>query len=577
FESGPEFQVDAGEQIEFDMATVEESDRIGTLDDPTMAGRLWDEFIFQAQDRFNYLSKEQMEAARVRRMAGMGEELPEDMDAYLAELRYHGMAGAAIDEFQEEFVQPLIDTVSENKLEIDEIDKFLHARHAEEANAQLKEINPDLEDNEALSGMTDDQAVQVLAEIRKSDKSEVYQKVADIVDSITKADRENRVDYGLEKPQTVKKWEKTYKYYVPLMREGKGSKLPAKGKGYDIKGGQKRRAGSQRSVINVLAYAISQAESTIVRGEKNKVSTALYNFATENEGPWQADKVEYKAVFDNQGLVHYRPDPSYRLADNVVHLRIEGEDHHITFDQGNHNAVRIAQAMKKLKTGDSGPLVSILSHFTRWLAMVNTGLNPEFIISNFLRDLQTAGYNMSDSEAQAIKWTAIREVGQAWRGIRQFQKGTKETEWGNWFDQFRKAGAQTGWMQSYENIEKRENDLMKKVKQMGPGAGRKFKRGLSSIFDLISDENTAVENAIRLSVFKNLREKGISEAKAARIAKELTVNFNRKGNAGQAINALYLFYNASIQGSARIIVAAAKSPKIRKLILSTVIFATALD
>ncbi|MCK5179122.1 MAG: hypothetical protein KAR32_06280, partial [Candidatus Omnitrophica bacterium] len=275
FESGPEFQVDTGEQTEFDMATVEESDRIGTLDDPTMAGHLWDEFIFQAQDRFNYLSKEQMEAARVRRMAGMGEELPEDMDAYLAELRYHGMAGAAIDEFQEEFVQPLIDTVSENKLEIDEIDRFLHARHAEEANAQLKEINPDLEDNEALSGMTDDQAVQVLAEIRKSDKSEVYQKVADIVDSITKADRQNRVDYGLEKPQTVKKWEKTYKYYVPLMREGKGSKLPAKGKGYDIKGGQKRRAGSQRSVINVLAYAISQAESTIVRGEKNKVSTAL--------------------------------------------------------------------------------------------------------------------------------------------------------------------------------------------------------------------------------------------------------------------------------------------------------------
>ena len=43
------------------------------------------------------------------------------------------------------------------------------------------------------------------------------------------------------------------------------------------------------------------------------------------------------------------------------------------------------------------------------------------------------------------------------------------------------------------------------------------------------------------------------ESKAAKIAKELTVNFNRRGNMGPVLNAFYLFFNASVQGSATIV------------------------
>ncbi len=222
-------------------------------------------------------------------------------------------------------------------------------------------------------------------------------------------------------------------------------------------------------------------------------------------------------------------------------------------------------------------LVNILSKVTRWLAIVNTGLNPEFIVSNFTRDIQTAGYNMNDSEASDIKLKSIKQVGSAWRGIRQYQKGNRDTEWAGWFDKFRKAGAQTGWLEGYADIGDREQKLKKVLEGMKPGKLMSTKRGLGSIMKFINDENTAVENAIRLSVFKNLIEKGVSEAKSAKIAKELTVNFNRKGNAGQALNALYLFYNASIQGSMRLITAGVKSSKVRKLMAATVVFAATLD
>ena len=44
---------------------------------------------------------------------------------------------------------------------------------------------------------------------------------------------------------------------------------------------------------------------------------------------------------------------------------------------------------------------------------------------------------------------------------------------------------------------------------------------------------------------------GKTPSQAASIAKNLTTNFDRKGEYGQMVNALYLFYNAAIQGTHR--------------------------
>jgi hypothetical protein len=60
---------------------------------------------------------------------------------------------------------------------------------------------------------------------------------------------------------------------------------------------------------------------------------------------------------------------------------------------------------------------------------------------------------------------------------------------------------------------------------------------------------------VRLSAYKNARERGMSQNAAASLAKNLTVNFNRRGSWGVAMNSMYLFYNASVQGTARIFMA----------------------
>lgn len=543
------------------------------IDQPSLLRRQFDELVYNMQDKFNYLNKEQQKAERRNRA-----ELPEEQDAYLAETRYHGMAAAAIEDFQEEYVDPMLEIMSSNDINIDQADEYLHARHAKEANARLKEINPDREDNEALSGMTDSEADVILNRIASSPKAEAFQSLGEMVDQVTKAQRDILVSSGLENAETVKDWEKTYKYYVPLMREGKAEgKMPRRGRGFDIRGKQPIRAGSTRAVVNILAHAVANTEAAMIRAEKAKVSRAFLAFAQENLGPWKIDKVEYKAKFNNEGMIEYRPDPLYRTADNVLIVKKDGVNHRIVFDESNFNAMRIASAMKNLDAQGQGELVRILSKTTRWLAMINTSLNPEFIISNFFRDIQTAGYNMSDSAADKIRFKAFKEIKSAWRGIRDFQQGRKNTEWAKWYNQFRRAGAQVGWAENYRDIIDREKKMINEIKRMRPGKARTIRRGLNSVLKFIENENSAVENAVRLSVFKNLIENKVPEAKAAYIAKELTVNFNRKGAMGQAMNSLYLFYNASVQGSTRLIYAATKSPKVRKLMAGTVAFAAALD
>ena len=69
----------------------------------------------------------------------------------------------------------------------------------------------------------------------------------------------------------------------------------------------------------------------------------------------------------------------------------------------------------------------------------------------------------------------------------------------------------------------------------------------------IENVNDAFENSIRLSAYIEAREAGVSREDAAQLAKNITVNFNKSGEYGAVANAYYLFFNASIQGTARIV------------------------
>ena len=64
--------------------------------------------------------------------------------------------------------------------------------------------------------------------------------------------------------------------------------------------------------------------------------------------------------------------------------------------------------------------------------------------------------------------------------------------------------------------------------------------------------NEAGENSMRLALYRTAVEQGMSRNKAASMSKNTTVNFNRKGEMGAQFNALFLFFNATVQGTASV-------------------------
>jgi hypothetical protein len=99
--------------------------------------------------------------------------------------------------------------------------------------------------------------------------------------------------------------------------------------------------------------------------------------------------------------------------------------------------------------------------------------------------------------------------------------------------------------------------------EQGAGDPRRIAR---TVLQAVDDYNSIVENSVRLAAFQAARKQGLTPQRAASIAKNITVNFNRKGNASAGINAWFMFFNASVQGTATILKAAAKSPKARAVL-----------
>ena len=544
----------------------------------TLSMSTWDWFVTKAQDKFRALENTQRLIERERGAVS------EAADAYMREALYHGRAEAMQSKFNEDFIEPMVQLMKKYKLSVAEVDNFLYARHAPEANARLKKINANKPKNEALSGMSNADAAKIIAGFKKK-KMQGLQEIAKIFDSMNESRLRLMVDGGLIEADLAATWRATYQYYAPLIgfEEEIETQTPSRGKGFEARGKEKRRFGRRSRAANILTNAIAMYESQIVRAERNRVGQALLNLANENPNTdfWSVNQPSFRREIDKKtGLVKLVGE-SARMRTNVFVVKVQGKDHWVTFNERNETAMQIAKVMKGLGTEQINLVMGGLLKINRFLSAIYTSYNPEFLVSNFARDLQTAFINLNDTDANAMKLAIIKDVRKAYAAIRRVQKGgigksKMKQKWNDYYTEFYQAGAQTGWVDNYKSIQQRAKALEGQLKAAKRGILNPMRLAIGTA-ELIQNLNLAVENAIRLSTYIHLREAGTSRDKAANVAKNLTVNFNRKGEAGTAMNSFYLFYNAAIQGTARIFVAAARSKKARGVMYGVVAFATILD
>ncbi len=520
-------------------------------------------FIRAIQDKFKPLKTVQ------KIIIKSGKTIADNENAYVAEELFHGKAEEDLRKMERDHVQPLVDALKDNNVELPELDLFLIAQHAKERNAHISDINEEFV--EGGSGMTDSEAEAVIANFESEGKVDALNLVASEVYSMVKARQKELVGAGLLDESTVGSWDNNYQHYVPLKGFAEGEtdsdnkSIPRVGQGFAIKGKETMQALGRRSMASSPATQVIQdLTETIIRKRKNEVGNAFLKLvkANPNSEYWQVftdSNPEVRATFDQRtGKVVESKVPMAMMADQYFTTKVDGVTHYVKIED-----IRLMNAMKNLGVDKVNGLIKTLGTVNRYLSTINTSLNPEFVISNMARDIQTAVFNVmaeQDLPKGKIKgkniaknmikdWVAARK-GIALSLAGKDQADGKAGEYQKLFDQFREDGAKTGYF-DMKDIDQQVDDINNMMEMSGNSKKGLMLRTKKKLGDFIENINQSVENAVRLSAYKQALDVGISRQKAASLAKNLTVNFNRKGEAGTTLNALYMFSNASIQGTAQ--------------------------
>ena len=182
---------------------------------------------------------------------------------------------------------------------------------------------------------------------------------------------------------------------------------------------------------------------------------------------------------------------------------------------------------------------------------------------NFLRDTQGAALNLSStplasvSRAKVMRDAVVAALG-IWRDARAERAGQVApsvgpgAQWVDVWEDFQNNGGQTGYRDLYATDTDRQDAIAKIISRAGSSSPQNLIMGMvESIGGVLSDFNVAAENAVRVATYQAGLNAGLSSAQAASVGKNITVNFNRKGAATAHVGALYAFFNAAIQGTAR--------------------------
>jgi len=424
----------------------------------------------------------------------------------------------------------------------EDVSEYLIARHAKERNAVISERTEGKD--EAGSGMTNERADEIMNSL-SPEKKAALESVAAKVDAITADTRKTMVDFGLEEKSTIDAFEAMFQNYVPLgglaldEQNSDTSLYPTGGAGMSVYGDTTKRARGRKSEAqNVLAQAIAQNAAVHAKARKNEALSSLYNLVKDNPNPkvWRLAK---EVPFDAQ---------------SAVGVRVNGEQQFIVFANPD-----MAKSLKNMGVEKLDLFSKAMRRFSGFLRRSFTTANPEFIISNFARDIQSALFNaMAEADipggqipGRHIAAKVMTRVKQTLPALLKNAVGKDlSPEIAAYFEEFKEDGGQTGWgfVKDVSTIAAEiESEINEKSK-----AKKASEWMAKNSIEVIENVNDAFENSVRLAAYIEARKAGVSREKAAELSKNITVNFNRSGELGPMANAWYMFFNASVQGTVRL-------------------------
>lgn len=189
----------------------------------------------------------------------------------------------------------------------------------------------------------------------------------------------------------------------------------------------------------------------------------------------------------------------------------------------------------------------------RYISGVLTQYNPRFAHRNFWRDAQAAFLNNLSEQGAAFTTRAMANIPMVQRTVWKYiladtYKGKEKYtgQFGDYLREYFEAGAQTGFSFMPE-LERMAKDFNKMVK--GENAWDKvWGKGVKGTLSLMTE---ASELTVRFAEYVTARQMGRSVQEAAKLAKNISVNFNQSGLMSKEMSKFFTFFNATVQGNMR--------------------------
>lgn len=340
------------------------------------------------------------------------------------------------------------------------------------------------------------------------------------------------------------------------------------GKGFSIGGKEFHEAKGRRTLSDSpLVFLAHQAEQAITRGEKNRVDREFYRMVEENPEPaiWKIigpGEENYGIALNSAKMDAPNAKTQY------ISAKINGVEQVIEMKG---EALTLARTMKRVYQQNPSFFFKLITPAMTVVRALRTSLNPEFALPNLIRDTGEASANMGAERGKKFVWGMLKGIPGGMRAVWDITGSRNAKPGSPMHDLMREYRRYGGTVSTFANSDFRgiESQFFKILRGNQPGAVNRAKLAAEVAFGFIDRVNAAIENGIRLSAYAEAR-KTVGPKQAASIAKNLTVNFNRKGEYGRTINTLWAFSNAGIQGNVRMFKAVAKTKRGRQIAMSIV-------
>lgn len=511
---------------------------------------------------------------------------------------------------------------------IDRLEDVKQKKHDREEELYFENRGRDYAGLTALTGKEDIGE----AELKASSMVSTYEtlnatdKLWKQVNAVTGATLQKAYESGLMSKETYDDINSMYEYYIPLRgfdeKTGEDTYAYLSDKNSAFNAPLKTAKGRKSKADDPFANMESMAESAIMQGNRNTlVKQKFLNFVLNHPSDlvsvsnvWlEHDDVtdEWKPVFaDNlsendspaeieqkvkdfndrmQELCKnepdkYRsqkehPDIPYRVVESrdlkqhQVLVKRNGVEYVVTIN-GNPRAAQALNGQTNPDNDNAGAIGAILragEALNRQLSAFYTTRNPDFVVSNFIRDALYGNTMVWVKEGAnyAVRYNKnFMKVNPAIMKIlfSKLRNGTldmnNETE--KMFKLFMDNGGETGYS-TVRDIEKHKNDIKRELRR----AGRiSIGKAWSLLGERLDEYNRAVENCARFAAFMTSRQMKRSIDRSIYDAKEISVNFNKKGSGAKFMGAngqtfggntaafvsglgrsFYVFWNAAVQGT----------------------------